>query len=484
MQHSVHPMRQAGTDLQPEAVPPQRLHLLARRLSALRRDRRGTAAVLIALSTSALFGMAALATEAGSWYLVRRNAQTAADAAAMASAISMANGAAASSIIAIGRDVASRNGFTDGGDGGRTSVLVSASANASPAQLSVTVQQTQQLLFAHALMQQPAVVRATAQAVAMNDPGGACVLALHMAVTFAGNSNVQAPNCGFASNVRDPNSFKFGSGGSDAGGSFTARLSSLVSMGGCLTCTTAQNLLKLTFTRNRPALYQARTANPYASLEAGLPSTVKVNTCSQTSKLDSDPDGSTISLPPGCYGSIRVTGGKTLQLSPGVYVISKGDFYVAGGTTVNCPTCSSSNGVTIIMTGSNGNAENTGALTIQANANVDLIARNTGTSGDLDGVLFYRDSRAANGTNNGSVPVSITGGPAVKLRGAIVAPSSSVLFTGSSSTSTDPSAATSCTVFVVGGMTFQGGSGLDTSGCSAIGTRLPTLRLIQLVNAG
>ncbi|MFZ1427597.1 MAG: pilus assembly protein TadG-related protein, partial [Geminicoccaceae bacterium] len=42
------------------------------------RDRRGATSLIFAVSATIFFGFAALATEGGSWYLARRNAQNAA----------------------------------------------------------------------------------------------------------------------------------------------------------------------------------------------------------------------------------------------------------------------------------------------------------------------------------------------------------------------------------------------------------------------
>ncbi|MBU8537347.1 pilus assembly protein TadG-related protein [Falsiroseomonas tokyonensis] len=455
---------------------------------ALRRDRRGTVAVTVAIGASALLGAAALATDVGNLYLVRRNMQSAVDAAAIAAARGMAGGADDVAVGALASDVAARNGFQTGTQTRITNVDVAVLRATSPRQVTVTVQQTQPMPFVRAMMSAAPVVTASATAVAQSDPGGACVLSLSQPIAFAGNSNLQAPNCGLSSNYRHPDSLRFGSGGSNAGSSFTVRVSSLISSGGCTTCTAAEALLKLAFTRNRPAFYQADTANPYASITSQGPALLddmtRGSACASPKKLDESPEQGIVALPPGCYTSMSVTGGRTLQLSPGIYVVSQGNFSVSGGSQVNCPLCTSpTNGVTIAMVPGSGNKpSDVGAIDIQANAIVNLSARSTTAdpklATGLDGVLFYRDGRWP--AETGVARITIQGGPAVLLRGAIVGPTTNVELRGGPNV--DTAAATNCMAFVVRGMTFQGGSGLDTSGCTASGVRLPSLEFVKLAS--
>src|SRR5580658_1563754 len=58
-----------------------------RQHAALLHDRRGVSALVFALSALVIIGFVGFATEAGVWYEVRRTAQGAADAAAIAGAL-------------------------------------------------------------------------------------------------------------------------------------------------------------------------------------------------------------------------------------------------------------------------------------------------------------------------------------------------------------------------------------------------------------
>ena len=71
-------------------------------------------ALLLAFSMSGLFAFAGLATDINLFWTVKRRMQTAADAAAVAAAISVRN---SGSYTSAGRDVSSFNGFTDGSGG-------------------------------------------------------------------------------------------------------------------------------------------------------------------------------------------------------------------------------------------------------------------------------------------------------------------------------------------------------------------------------
>src|SRR3954462_4950946 len=102
--------------------------LLCAALSQLRllwRDRSAVTAIAFGLSLTVVIGMVGLGTEAGTWYLTRRNAQNAADPAAYAGAVRLAfaqNGlvppvalaAAQTQAIAAATETAQRNLFTTG----------------------------------------------------------------------------------------------------------------------------------------------------------------------------------------------------------------------------------------------------------------------------------------------------------------------------------------------------------------------------------
>jgi hypothetical protein len=77
----------------------------------LLRDRRGVSVVLIAIAFPALIGVTALGVEIGFWYALKRQDQTAADAAALSGAYERAAGQLYSDICALAQRDAAANGF-------------------------------------------------------------------------------------------------------------------------------------------------------------------------------------------------------------------------------------------------------------------------------------------------------------------------------------------------------------------------------------
>ena len=114
-------------------------------------------------------------------------------------------------------------------------------------------------------------------------------------------------------------------------------------------------------------------------------------------------------LEPGCYEGLSVQGNLTLEA--GTYFIT-GDIHFNAGANIT------GDGVTIVMTGDDGEA---GDLDINGSATLNLTAPE---SGDYAGVLFFRDRRASNET------ITINGGADINLHGALYFPTSNVTFSG------------------------------------------------------
>jgi Flp pilus assembly protein TadG len=112
---------------------------LSRRTAEARR--RGALGATIAVSSAALFGMAGLAIEGGHWLLTRRNAQNAADMAALAAARLLdgnRDAQARSAATAAAREVAARNGFAHGTAGATVTVNLDAGGNQAAVEVIVT----------------------------------------------------------------------------------------------------------------------------------------------------------------------------------------------------------------------------------------------------------------------------------------------------------------------------------------------------------
>src|SRR5260370_35641675 len=84
-----------------------------RRLRFFLRDRRGAAAVIIAVTLLPLFAFAGLGVDVGIWYTVKRQAQSAADVAALSGAMELA----------AGKGVAGGPATTDGPDPPKTPAM-------------------------------------------------------------------------------------------------------------------------------------------------------------------------------------------------------------------------------------------------------------------------------------------------------------------------------------------------------------------------
>src|SRR5208282_5538067 len=89
----------------------------------LARDRRGATALAFAVSAIVILGFAGLGTEVGIWYLVRRQAQGAADAASIAGALAAYEAIASCSgadpsaaAVAAANSLFPMNGFSAGGN--------------------------------------------------------------------------------------------------------------------------------------------------------------------------------------------------------------------------------------------------------------------------------------------------------------------------------------------------------------------------------
>lgn len=69
---------------------------------------------MVAIAASSLVRMAAFATDAGTWYLARRNAQNVADAAALGAVRVLADSRTGGNAATAGQTFAGLNGFTHG----------------------------------------------------------------------------------------------------------------------------------------------------------------------------------------------------------------------------------------------------------------------------------------------------------------------------------------------------------------------------------
>lgn len=163
----------------------------------------------------------------------------------------------------------------------------------------------------------------------------------------------------------------------------------------------------------------------------------------------------------------------SMNLVPGTYIFYNASISLQN-STVTCTTCTSANGVTIIMTGSP--ASSIGTIKINSNSTVTLHAPPVNNfNSAFDGVLIYMDKNAVPANGNGNANVIINGGANTVLSGGIYAPSVPVNYSGNTS------GGSTCTEVVAYSMTLTGNTNLNLSGCAAGGTAVAKPQAVHLV---
>ena len=171
---------------------------MASMIKRLWNDRRGASAWVVTVAMVPLLGMVSLGTEVGSWYVTRRHAQNAADAAAIAGATALVVNDPTGPVTA-GQAFANSNGFATSGCSSATTV------RPSPLPLRAGEQGTQSVVtqYETPIFTQwfvpagPVKIQATAVAEIQTKPGY-CLLALNQ-LDMSGNFNFYG-GCGLASN--------------------------------------------------------------------------------------------------------------------------------------------------------------------------------------------------------------------------------------------------------------------------------------------
>ena len=174
-------------------------HIAWPRIQSAAQGRRGATAALVAVSASVLLGMAALAMEGGDIYLNRLNAQTSADAAAMAAA-SAYQYRGRSAALAAAVEVAGRNGFT------AAMVTVnnpptSGSATGNTNAFEVLINKPVPVSLSTAFLGAASVMASRRSVAGLQLNSRACILATSGSVTVQNSSSFNAANCYVGSNL-------------------------------------------------------------------------------------------------------------------------------------------------------------------------------------------------------------------------------------------------------------------------------------------
>jgi uncharacterized membrane protein len=182
----------------------------AKSLSLLRllRDERGIAAVTVAGTLPLLFVLGALAINSGLWLTIKRQNQSAADAAALSAAYEVMAQNSGSTITDAAFQAASLNGYSGGAltstcvDPGSGSLVCYPYKDAYVSNgIAVTLRQDQSSLFAYAPL--PTATIATRAVAIVKTLADTCILTpdwtAPSALSLSNNASLPNPNCAVAS---------------------------------------------------------------------------------------------------------------------------------------------------------------------------------------------------------------------------------------------------------------------------------------------
>jgi Flp pilus assembly protein TadG len=379
--------------------------------------RRGTVAVLVALLLPLVVGTLALTLDGGLLYVQRRQAQSVADAAALAGAYQLYNGSnfsvAQSSAIAIGK----QNGFT---------ILSSQVTSPKAGYIAVSVAGSQPRFFSG--LWGAGTMSAAASAVARGTTVAYSTAALLVlaptgsSVTLSGTTQVTAVNGSIV--VDSTSSSAILSSGSPSITAPVLDLSGNILYSG-------SNPNKATTTNYS----QPNTPDPLAGISAPTTSGLTVQS---TSAIDLSGTTSR-TLNPGVYdGGIDLSGSSSITLNPGTYYIN-GSFDLSGSTGIT------GNGVFIYVTGG-------GTIDMSGTSSISL---NPMTSGTYQGITMFQDRADTNG-------VTMSGGSNIDNSGTFYFPSATLNLSGSSGVAVFGSQ------FIVNKVAFSGTSGIEVDYNSSV----------------
>ncbi|WP_426424287.1 pilus assembly protein TadG-related protein [Bradyrhizobium genosp. A] len=459
-------------------------------MRSLLRCRRGSAAFATLIALVPLVGVVALGGEAGSWYVTRQHAQNAADAAAYSGAVQQLCLSDPSSCTVTqtmdyrAKQAAAQNSFCNAGS---TSYPGSTCGTSLPAGVSqtvtiaslgswngtagtfvqATVSQTQPTYLAGVLGLNTVTIPATAVATVNTVTFPPCVLTLTGSISFQGSPNINAPNCGMASNDKAANAINF------TGGGMTMNLGSLSTVGGCTGaasfCNTALTYMPAPTVNPFSALDGALTtlcgANPTLPAKCGLPTCKSLglgtSLVAYTAASKCTNDG------------ISTTGNTALNLASGVsvYFIS-GTLTLKGGSSITCN--SPCTGVTfILLPGANIDTKGGGTLTLQGPATAPSTSSLPAALQSYASLFQYMSMYDASAT-----AVKFGGDSNITLTGNIYAPNASVTFQGNPTIAVG--GAGGCGQLIAASIAFNGNATFDTTGCPTQ-TKLPKSQYVQLV---
>jgi len=432
--------------------------------------RRGTISLMTVIVMVPLIAVLALGGEAGTWYITKQHAQNAADAAAYAGGLKRAceigvqSGTPcgdAQSVSYRGKQFAARNAFCNAGDAGYPGATCNTAltqtvaidvgtfaggawttvAGGSFVRATITQQQPKYLAAVYGA----GTVTIGAQAIAqVSNLANPCVLALTGSISFQGSPNINAPNCGMASNGTGQNAIDF------TGGVHDFNVGSLSTAGGC-SGTASQCGTALT--------HMPPTTNPYAALDTAiaglsLPNCSGGGGGSLTAYTAATPcknnnvtlNGNTpITATGGVYfisGQLRLNGTSTSIVGDALLIMLPGSsLSMRGGTTINL----------------------SGPSSISASQLPPSLrpyaSTSAGGNGLLDNMVIY-DAETKPPAAGGSSSMTFGGNSNITLQGTIYAPNVAITFQGNPTIR-------SCGEIVAASIAFNGNATFTNTGCSS-----------------
>ena len=406
-----------------------------------------------------LVGTVAIGVETGQLYRVKRQMQSAADAAALAASVDNLAGKSTTVIAADALYEAQRNSFANGVGGVTVTVNsppLSGPNVATPGAVEVII--TKNMSFSlgavinnwmgvtnNGFTMQARSVAAQGTYTSTTSSAVGCIVGLttnnEQGILFD-NFEDFASNCALVTNATATVPAHPTQNAIYMGGFHSATLLTAWSRG-TFTADTYTGTLTLT----NPAQNSQATAvtDPYAGL-----ATPFVGSCSFNNFNDpGGGSGQTKSLSPGTYcGGLSVTHYNKINFAPGTYYIADGLLNLLSDS-ITCSACTGGAGVTFVLTTATGTSSTIAGATISTN-NITLTAPSSGT---YAGILFYQDRRATlvTGGANSSPALgkmfylgrSYTTAMTVDLSGAIYFPRQMIQFAAVQNTSS-----ANCTVFI------------------------------------
>jgi len=403
-----------------------------RRLSAfLRRardDRSGASALTTSLAMIVVLGAAGLGTDVSSWYAARRDAQHAADSAAVSAAAAMVAGGG--DLEAQARAIAATYGVRHGQNG--VAVVVRQLSSPDGPQVEVVVERPARRFFSRLFLLEARTIRAGAVA-QVGGAGDGCVLALDPseaeAILVTGSTDLVLNGCSLIGNSKNATAMK-------ATGSADVSALSVILGGGYSRSGSAKVVAQKGIQTNQPAV-----PDPYAAIADRIaPCDYSAPKIKGTVRFDAYGGVKTF-----CNG-LSASGTDRVEFGPGTYIFDRGELSVSGSAELYAP-----KDVTFIFTSST--RTNYASFDFSGTADITIHGPQ---AGPYAGIAIYQSRETPRRE------VKLTGSTDMDIQGAIYLPTQDVTYSGS----TD--AAGGCKQLIGRTVTFTGSSGFGLN-CTGIG---------------